>query len=287
MDDLTPVKGPPTPFEGRSAKVLGLVLIALLVAIVKPWGSGSEAVTPTLVPASASATPAAPVAVATSATPDPWANYDHEIFGIYEPEPRWELWPAGYLVSFGYAFRIESTPAGQSPSGVASPAPGSSAAPTASTLPGASGKPPDSVPSATVPPPQASPTAVPPVASGAPADDGPTWPATIRITDGNHLGLIGINMPLGFRVSGMGVFRTTDGADEPLDIISPASDWPSHFTIVAIADESRSEAIERWPPGTYRLELTFEPGNISRSIVIEIDPSRFDEPERTASPGPS
>ena len=84
----------------------------------------------------------------------------------------------------------------------------------------------------------------------------------------------------------MGVFRTTDGANEALDVVSPASDWPSHFTIVAIADESRSEAIERWPPGTYRLELTFQPGDISRTIIIEIDPSRFDEPEPSASPSP-
>ena len=142
MDDLTPVKGPPTPFEGRSAKVLGLVLIALLVAIIKPWGSGSEAVAPPPVAASAPASPAAPVAAAASPTPfDPWANYDHEIFGIYEPEPRWELWPAGYLVSFGYAFRIESGSARQTPGGVASPAPGPSEGPTASTLPGASGRP--------------------------------------------------------------------------------------------------------------------------------------------------
>ena len=267
MDDLTPVKGPPTPFEGRSARVLGLVLIALLVAIIKPWGSGPGAVAPPPVDASAPASPAAPVAAAASATPfDPWANYDHEIFGIYEPEPRWELWPAGYLVSFGYAFRIESTSAGQTPGGVASPAPGPSEAPTAST-------------------PQASPTLLPPAASGA-LDDGPIWPATIRITDGNHLGLIGVNTPLGYRVTGMGVFRTTDGANEALDVVSPASDWPSHFTIVAIADESRSEAIERWPPGTYRLELIFQPGDISRTIIIEIDPSRFDEPEPSASPSP-
>ena len=45
-----------------------------------------------------------------SPTPfDAFAGYDHELFGIYEPEPRWELWPAGYLVSFGYAIRIGGT----------------------------------------------------------------------------------------------------------------------------------------------------------------------------------
>ena len=75
--------------------------------------------------------------------------------------------------------------------------------------------------------------------------------------------------------------------NEALAVITPASDWPSHFTIVALADESGNEAIERWPPGEYRLELQFQPGDISRTITIEIDPSRFDEPEPSASPGPS
>ena len=41
-------------------------------------------------------------------------------------EPRWELWPAGYLVSFGYAIRIGSTGTDTSPPPVA---PGASASP--------------------------------------------------------------------------------------------------------------------------------------------------------------
>ncbi len=284
MDDLTPVKGPPTPFEGRSAKIMALVIVFLLVALIKPWGDGSQAVVPPVI-ASASAT-ASPAAIAEAASPspvDPWANYDHEIFGIYEPEPRWELWPAGYLVSFGYAIRIESTPAGATAGTVTPPpvVPGASEAPVGSGAPAPSGTP------AVTPPPSATPGPTGAIPSGAPPDGEPIWPATIRITDGNHLGLVGINMPLGYRVTGIGVFRTTDGANEALDVITPASDWPSHFTIVALADESRSEAIERWPPGEYRLELRFQPGDISRTIMIEIDPSRFDEPEPSASAGPS
>ena len=141
MDDLTPVKGPPTPFEGRSAKVMALVIIFLLVAIIKPWGDGSQGVAP---PVTASATASqAPVAEVPSPTAshDPWANYNPEIFGLYEPEPRWELWPAGYLVLVrvrdphrehaGGRARLASAP-------VASGSPVPSAGPVATPPPSAS-----------------------------------------------------------------------------------------------------------------------------------------------------
>src|SRR3954454_16855237 len=138
MDDLTPVKGPPTPFEGRSAKVMALVIVALLVALIKPWGNGEPAA---VLPPGFSASPSAAPVVPPSPSPsrfDPLANYDHEIFGVYEPLPRWELWPAGYLISFGYAIRIESTPSGAPGSvstGATPGAPGASAVPTGSAVP--------------------------------------------------------------------------------------------------------------------------------------------------------
>jgi hypothetical protein len=286
MDDLTPVKGPSNPFEGRSAKVMGLVIVFLLLALIKPWGNGEQ--TAVLPPGFSSGPPATPaaaaVAVAASPTPfDPFANYDHEIFGVYEPEPRWELWPAGYLVSFGYAIRIESTPSGAPSSvstGVTTPAASagpsvapSSARPSASVAPGVSATPPAS-------------------ASGAPVGDEPLWPATIRITHGNELAMIGVNMPLGYRVTGIGIVRTTGGADESLPVTTPASDWPSHFTVIALADANGGAALDHWPPGDYRLELTFEPDHIVRTIGVEIEAPTTDEagpgePAPSESPGPS
>ena len=212
MDDLTPVKGPPTPFEGRSAKVLAVVLVALLVAIIKPWGDGSATVAPPVV-GSASA----------SANDGPGR-------GGGESDP---LRPVGELRSrdlrdlrtraslgtlAGRLSRLVRLRLPHREHGCRDPEPGRPAAPP----PGASGA-----------PPQPSPTRVPPAPSGtagAPTDGGPVWPATIRITDGNHLSLVGVNTPLGYRVTGIGIFRTTDGADEALDVITPASDWPSHFT---------------------------------------------------------
>jgi len=255
MDDLTPVKGPTSPFEGRSAKVIAVIVIGILVALIKPWG--------TTTPVPLARASAAPTAVAVTPRPgsptpfDAFAGYDHELFGIYEPEPRWELWPAGYLVSFGYAIRIGSTDTETSPP---------PSAPGASASPGR---------------PVASPSK-----TAAPASDGPHWPATITIAEGNNLGLIGINTPLGYDIASVAIVRMkTDGSEQPLDVVKPQSQWPSHFTVIGIADDGGRDAIENWPAGQYRLDLSFEPGAISRSIAISVsEPSPADG---QASPSPS
>ena len=262
MDDLTPVKGPSSPLEGRSAKVIAVIVIGILVAIVKPWGTTTQAplARATVAPTAVAATPRAG-----SPTPfDAFANYDHELFGIYEPEPAWELWPAGYLVSFGYAIRIGSTDAEPSPP----PAP-----PAASRSP--------ERPVASL------------VATADPATDEPNWPATISIADGNHLGLIGVNMPLGYRLVTIAIARLDpDGSEHPLEVVTPESQWPSHFTVIGLAAGSGREAVENWPSGHYRLDLEFEPGPISRSIEIVIsdgtrtdgDPSSAPSARPTSSP---
>jgi hypothetical protein len=240
MNDLTPVKGPASPLEGRSAKVIAVIVIGILVAVVKPWG--------TTTPAPLARATAAPTAVAVTPRPgsptpfDAFANYDHELFGIYEPEPRWELWPAGYLVSFGYAIRIGSVGAEASQPPAQPAASASPARPVAS-----------------------------PVKTAKPGTEEPNWPATITIADGNHLGLIGVNTPLGYRVASAAIVRmTTDGSERPLDVVVVESQWPSHFTVFGLADDTGREVIENWPAGQYRLDLDFEPGAISRSIAIVV-----------------
>jgi hypothetical protein len=75
-----------------------------------------------------------------------------------------------------------------------------------------------------------------------------------------------------------------DGSEQPLDVVKPQSQWPSHFTVIGLADDTGREAIENWPAGQYRLDLAFEPGAIKRSIAIAVsDPS----PPAEASPSPS
>jgi len=240
MDDLTPVKGPSSPLEGRSAKVIAVIVIGILLAVIKPWG------TTTQVPiARATAAPTAVVATPRTGSPTPFdafAGYDHELFGIYEPEPRWELWPAGYLVSFGYAIRIGSTGADTG---------SENGPPGASALPGR---------------PVAS-----PVKTAKPGTEEPNWPSTITIADGNHLGLIGVNTPLGYKLTAIGISRLRpNGAEQPLEVVTPESQWPSHFTVIGLAEGTGHEAVENWAAGQYRLDLDFEPGDISRSITIVV-----------------
>jgi hypothetical protein len=243
MDDLTPVKGPASPFEGRSAKVIAVIVIGILVALIKPWGTTTPV---PLARATAAPTTVAATPRAGSPTPfDAFAGYDHELFGIYEPEPRWELWPAGYLVSFGYAIRIGSTGTETSPPPTA---PGASASPDR--------------PVAT------------PARTARPGTEEPNWPATITITDGNHLGLIGVNTPLGYKITSIGIARRgPDGSDQPLEVVTPESQWPDHFTVIGLADGTGHETIENWPAGQYRLDLSFEPGAIRRSIAVVVSAS--------------
>ena len=40
----------------------------------------------------------------------PHNAFDFGVFEGYEPQPAWEIWPAGYAVSFGFAMRIDPDP---------------------------------------------------------------------------------------------------------------------------------------------------------------------------------
>lgn len=107
MSGMTPVPRPPFFLEGRGNKVLGLLVVTLAVALVKPWG-----LVGTTTPEPSQARLATPSPAPTpSPTPDPAdtasRKYDPLIFGDHELQPAWGLWPAGYLVSFGFAMRAE------------------------------------------------------------------------------------------------------------------------------------------------------------------------------------
>jgi hypothetical protein len=181
------------------------------------------------------------------------------VFGLYEPTPNWELWPAGYLVSFGFATRIESgtaaSPQPVAPSSSASPAP---------------------------PEPSGSASSLnPPGASGDPQAAQPVWPSTIRFSSGSHLSLLGINTPVGYAVTEVTLTRTDpSGLETNVETVLPPSPWPAHFTVVAIDAGNGRDPKESWPPGTYVFRLQFEPGAISRHIEIVIDAP----PTPTATP---
>lgn len=213
------------------------LLGGLVVAIIKPWGNGTPAAPPGSSPqpsAAALASPTPEDIVGFSAL-----EYDPAIFGSHEPASDWAIWPAGYLVTFGFVIQLSGDE-------------GASSSPGAPT------------PEATPPSPRSSPTAL-----GA----GPVWPARFDVPDGNHLFLIGVDMPQGFilsshellRIESAGNFTTVSAAELP-------SPWPSHFAVLGIRDPTASRDIRLivWPAGDYTLKLGFEPGGFSRSILIHI-----------------
>ncbi|HET9455916.1 MAG TPA: hypothetical protein VFO78_01135 [Candidatus Limnocylindrales bacterium] len=89
MASLARVPGPPSPFEGRSGRVIAIVVLGIGLAIAKPWNPPS-----TTVP-SGSAGPSASHRVAASTGPDSVIRtYDGASFGPEPPAPAWEIWAA-------------------------------------------------------------------------------------------------------------------------------------------------------------------------------------------------
>ena len=244
MSDMIRVPGPSSPLEGRSAKVIAVIVIGVLVAIIKPWGTISPG------PAAPLASPTASLALASPRSSPAIPNYNPEVFGLYEPTPNWELWPAGYLVSFGFATRIESgTAASSQPV-----APSSSTEPAPAEPSGSAGSP------------------NPSGWSGDPQATQPVWPSMIRFSSGSHLSLLGVNTPLGYAVTEVTLTRRDPmGLETDVATVLPPSPWPAHFTVVAIAAGNGRDPMESWPPGSYEFLLEFEPGSISRNIEIVID----------------
>jgi hypothetical protein len=89
--------------------------------------------------------------------------------------------------------------------------------------------------------------------------------------DGDHLLLIGIDMPVGESLGLFGLDHSLpDGSSGPVSVIRLASPWPSHFAVLGIATQADADLLEVWPPGTYELQLSFAPGEIDRTIEIRI-----------------
>lgn len=127
MSDLKRVSKPPFLWDGRGPQVIAVLVVIVLLALIKPWGPPTER---------SSAAFAIPTPTATpTPAPTPTADlgdgvtrpYDPLIFGDKEMQPAWGLWPAGYLVTFGFAMRAEPD-ASSAPSG-GPVAPGDAASP--------------------------------------------------------------------------------------------------------------------------------------------------------------
>jgi hypothetical protein len=102
MAQLQPVPKVPSPVAGREGAVAIALGIALLLAILKPWGpeTGVPSSSPTPSVAGASAAPAEDRELHTA------------LFGPFEPTPEWSIWPAGYFVSVMYVARAPRSASG-------------------------------------------------------------------------------------------------------------------------------------------------------------------------------
>lgn len=228
MNQFQPVRTPRSRLDGHLPLLITLIVGALLLAVIKPWGAVGGA------PEVAVFTPSPEPPPSASPPPDvgyAGREYDPSIFGRGEPEAAWAIWPAGYLVTFGFVVQVQ---------GVASPA----LSPRATSGP------------------QATRRAV---------DTGPTWPSVLDVPEGNHLLLIGINTPRGFSTTAIRLVRLSAASkDSAMVIERQESPWPDHFTVIGMPSGLGDGLLKVWTPGRYRLDLVFDPGAISRSIEIRI-----------------
>lgn len=247
MHEPHPVRPPPSHLDGHLGAIGVLVVIAIAVAILKPWGSnlGTSVSGQAPSPPPSAAPPPSPSPSPKAAIGFNGLAYDPSIFGNREPEAIWGIWPAGFLTTFGFVIQVPTA-----------------ASPSTSR--------PSSEPVATPAAPSDSPSPAP-VRSGSGVNSGPVWPARLEMPEGDHLLLIGINTPRGYRIASAHLARyLTDGSllavvTEPL-----RSPWPAHFAVIGVPTASGDGLLDVWPPGRYRLDLTFDPGGIQSSIEILI-----------------
>lgn len=255
VSEIRPVRPNASLVDRNLGLVLRLVAIAVFVAIAKPWAwfgtSGAVTSTPTIV---AVTTP--PVTDAPTLVYDDLA-YNPAIFGDHEPAAAWGLWPAAYLVTYGFIFQPADP--GAIPFAVPSPA----ASPRGTRAPIAT--------------PGPSPTP--------PSDGGPAWPSRFDVPAGYHLFLIGIDMPFPYTLEQVDVDRLNpSGEATSVAIVQPTSPWPNHFAVIGIPSPANALHVSVWTPGNYRLSMVFGPGTtIQRTLEINVLAPPVPAPTRTTS----
>jgi hypothetical protein len=237
-----PVRLGPTGSGGRSGLLAAIAVLGVLVAITKPWAPGDAGRPGGAVnPLGPNPSPSPSDGISQQDIGFNSRAYDPQIFGLHEPAATWGIWPAGFLVTFGFVIQVPDVP------------------PVATKVPWFGG-------------PHPSQQAASP--SGRSDETSIEWPPGFEVPDGNHLLLIGINMPLGHSVLGTILSRLdpTTGAMVQVAVERLKSPWPTHFVVVALAGAT-ADLLIVWPPGHYRLDVTFGPEGVTRSIEIIVAPS--------------
>jgi hypothetical protein len=219
--------------------------VVLALAVIKPWGDPGSPAPTAGATAGRSARPAATVRAERT-------EYDPRLFGIREPEPAWELWPAGYVVEFGIAGPLRV--GGQDePSGSEGPAASEGAHATGAPSPGPG--------AASGPPPPA-------------ASEDPAAALVVDLGPADHLVALGINTPLDVRVAEISLWMQQGQAccSQPVPIIRLPTLWDSrHFLVIGIEDPERPGDTGPWPPAEYRLDLETTGGE-TRSVRLRVSP---------------
>ena len=238
MADLQPVRPPRSRLQGHGALAGTLVFMAIIAAVIKPWGGPGDS--PTLPFPSGPSTETTSGEAPRAEGPSPSGfdlRYRPELFGGPEPLPGWGLWPAGYLVTFGFAAPLPPVASAKPSPSVMPSRPARSATPGQSSLPSLS------------------------------------WPVRLVMPEGSHLLVLGINTPVGYDVSKVDLRRyTAAGELSSVGIEQLPSPWPDHFTVIGIRSQAIDRHLEVWPPGRYRLDWTTDPGSIGQSIEIQVLP---------------
>jgi hypothetical protein len=240
LADLQPVRPPRSSLQGHGALAATVLVILILAAMIKPWGGSGGPPPATLFPSvTAIARPSGDGSAAQAPSPSGFdLRYRAELFGGPEPRPGWGIWPAGYLVTFGFAALVP---------------PVASAKPSPSVRPDR--------------------TVNPSMSAAGPSGAALQWPVRFDVSEGSHLLVLGINTPLGYDVSRVDLRRfTTGGGLAPVGIEQLPSPWPDHLTVIGIRSRATDGHLEVWPAGRYRLDWTTDPGAIGQSIEIRILP---------------
>ena len=198
MAELQPVRPPRSSLGGHGALAGTIVVIAIIAAMVKPWGWAGGPPLATFPSTPALESPAEERPQAELPSPSGFdLRYRPDLFGGPEPLPGWGLWPAGYLVTFGFAAPV---PPNAAPASSPSAGPGRSAG-------------------------SARPSSTPAL----------SWPVRFDVSEGSHLLVLGINTPLGYRVSQVALQRYAAGdALVPVGIERLPSPWPDHFAVIGV-----------------------------------------------------
>jgi hypothetical protein len=223
MTETQRVPAPRVPLGGR-ADIAAFVLVSVLTILVtKPWGAPAAPASPTFVPPSAAPT-AAPTRF------EAGYAYEQGVFGPFQPDPEWSIWPAGFFVTILYVTR-EATQS----------------------------QPDDVLPTPRTP--EATPLATP--ATGWPEL------VTIGPGDHLLWLGINSPCAWHNREASVWRFEP-DGTGAAVPVIRLPSGWGPNLAVIGIPTEAGSERLVIWPKGLYRVEVSLDPGPTVRTFLVDI-----------------